>query len=263
MVVLGVVFAVSSIGLASCPSEPKAASSSGVLRIATVNLKAQNAEPEQAAAALAGARPDVLLLQEWTGRNAGRTPFREAGLQLVRSDARRGTHGSALLARPGIVQAARVVSPPWSGPCAMPLMTARLRSGGASIGLIGAHGPPPVAGCQDSRAPYLRALATLVSDGRAARSVGVIPRGTPLVVAGDLNALGWEAPLRSLTERGLTDGFDAGSWRLGPTWTPHPWLPALAAIDYLLMPAEWQAQGAWTVAVPGSDHRAVVVDVSP
>jgi endonuclease/exonuclease/phosphatase (EEP) superfamily protein YafD len=119
-----------------------------------------------------------------------------------------------------------------------------------------------VAACRASRAPYLRALAALVQDGRTSRAVGAVAAGTPVLLAGDLNALRWEGPIRALAGRGLADAFRAGSWRLGPTWSPHPWSPALARIDYVWMPEGASAEGAWALAVPGSDHRAVVADVA-
>jgi endonuclease/exonuclease/phosphatase (EEP) superfamily protein YafD len=119
-----------------------------------------------------------------------------------------------------------------------------------------------VAACRASRAPYLRALAALVQDGRTSRAVGAVAAGTPVLLAGDLNALRWEGSIRTLAGRGLADAFRAGSWRLGPTWSPHPWSPALARIDYVWMPEGASAEGAWALAVPGSDHRAVVADVA-
>jgi endonuclease/exonuclease/phosphatase (EEP) superfamily protein YafD len=230
-----------------------------VLRVGTANLSAQNAHPREASRVLAEVNADVLLLQEWTGQNLPPSAFPQSELQVVLSDARRGTHGAALLAKPSIVEAARVVSPPWDGPCAMPIVTARIRVGNEVAGLLGVHGPPPVPACWSSRDPYLQSVSDLVENGRTAQRLGVLPPGLPALLLGDLNALGWE--LGVLHESGLSDAFDRGSWRLGPTWTPHAWLPALARIDHLWVPTRRPIDGAWTVALPGSDHRALLADL--
>lgn len=160
------------------------------------------------------------------------------------------------------LMAARIVPAPWRGPCAMSLVTARLKIGDRRVGLIAAHTPPPAPACWSSRRPFLQGLARLVKDGRAVRSVGTASQGLPLVVAGDLNSLGWEGPLRQLAWLGLTDAFDEGTWRLGPTWSPTRWLPAFLPIDDLWSPQDMPIRGAWTLHVPGSDHRAVIADLS-
>jgi hypothetical protein len=36
----------------------------------------------------------------------------------------------------------------------------------------------------------------------------------------------------------------------------------LVRIDYVLHDGTWAARGAWTQALPGSDHRAVIADVA-
>ncbi len=248
--------------LCSRPSVPRKASAEDTVRVGAINLGYQNTQPDPAGRALAHALADVILLQEWTGRNISPTRLTEADLRVVLSDGRDGTHGSALLARPNLVQAASTAQPPWTGNCVTPLLTVRLDIEGRKIGIVGVHGPPPVLNCRRSRKPYLRAIARLVENGRLRESVGVIPAGTPVLLVGDLNALGWEEPLRSMDDRGLTDAFDAGSWRLGPTWSPGWWSPSLVAIDYLWMPQEACARKAWTLSVLGSDHRAVVADIS-
>lgn len=261
-VFLGVGAFLIALWLSSRPSIPSEKSADEVVRIGTVNLGYQNAEPDAAAKALSQARADVLILQEWTGRNLSLARLRETGLKLLLSDERSGSHGSALLARSNLVLASRIATPPWKGNCAMPLLSTQLRIGTKTVGLIAAHGPPPVSACRASRKPYLRAIVHLINNGRLNQSVGVIPKGMPVILAGDLNALAWEEPLRSLSDRGLVNAFDAGSWRLGPTWSPTWWSPALVTIDHIWMPMEATSNAAWTLRVPGSDHRSVLADIS-
>jgi endonuclease/exonuclease/phosphatase (EEP) superfamily protein YafD len=261
-VFLGVGAFLIALWLSSRPSIPSEKSADEVVRIGTVNLGYQNAEPDAAAKALSQARADVLILQEWTGRNLSLARLRETGLKLLLSDERSGSHGSALLARSNLVLASRIATPPWKGNCAMPLLTARLRIGSQSVGIIAAHGPPPIATCSASRKPYLHAIVHRIHNGVLRQPVGVIPKGTSVLLVGDLNALAWEDPLRSMGKRGMADAFEAGSWRLGPTWSPVPWSPALVAIDHIWMPMEATSDAAWTLRVPGSDHRAVLADIS-
>lgn len=251
-----------ALWLSSRPSIPSEKSADGVVRIGTVNLGYRNAEPDAAARALLQARPDVLILQEWTGRNLALTRLQKTGLKPVLSDERNGTHGSALLARSNLVLASRIAPSPWKGNCGMPLLTAQLRIGAKMVGLIAAHGPPPVSACWASRKPYLRSIISLIKNGRLTQSVGVAPKGIPVLLAGDLNALAWEEPLRSISGRGLANAFDSGSWRLGPTWSPTWWSPALVTIDHIWLPTEASSNAAWTLLVPGSDHRAVLADIS-
>lgn len=98
--------------LCSRPSMPRKASAEDTVRVGTINLGYQNTQPGSAGRALAHARADVLLLQEWTGRNISPTRLTEADLRVVLSDGRDGTHGAALLARPNLVQAASTAQPP-------------------------------------------------------------------------------------------------------------------------------------------------------
>ena len=231
-----------------------------VLRMGIANLSATNSHPKLASQVLAKTEVDILLLQEWTGHNVSASALQNAGLQFVLSDARRGTHGAALLATSSIVEAAQVVSPPWDGSCSMPIVTARIRVGEKRVGLLGIHAPPPTPPCWRSREPYLKAISDLIDKGAITQRLGVLRPGLPAILIDDVNALGWE--LDMMHESGLSDAFSKGSWRLGPTWTPHPWLPALARIDHFWAPDRWPIKGTWSVALPGSDHRALLTDLA-
>lgn len=61
---------------------------------------------------------------------------------------------------------------------------------------------------------------------------------------------------------GLTDAAvqSGAGWR--PTFGGSPALPPLIAIDHALVNDQVVAHGFSTFAVPGSDHRGIVVDVS-
>lgn len=236
--------------------------SADAFRVGTVNLSAQNRQPDEVAKALKKVHADLLLLQEWTGQNATLPTLRKARLDVVLSDARRGTHGAALLAKPGIVREAKVSPPPWRGPCAMPLVTALVEIEGKRFGVLGVHGPPPVPGCPDSRVPYLKAVASLVEEGRAAQRFGAVPTGMPILLLGDLNALSVEAPIQRLTSSGLKDASSTGALDYNPTWSPRWWMPRLLPLDYVLVPKSVVVQSAGTASIPGSDHSGLFVDLS-
>lgn len=83
-------------------------------------------------------------------------------------------------------------------------------------------------------------------------------RGEPLIVAGDFNATPDQRPLRRLLDAGLRLGAtDAGAgWQ--PTFDAGlPDLPAFVAIDHALTSADVRVTRYATVALPGSDHRAL------
>ena len=84
-------------------------------------------------------------------------------------------------------------------------------------------------------------------------------RDTPdetLIVAGDFNASFAHPALRRLAS-GLRSGAEAAGPIPWPTWPEEKAIPAFTAIDHIFSrgatPLEWS-----TVAIAGSDHRAVI-----
>jgi endonuclease/exonuclease/phosphatase (EEP) superfamily protein YafD len=91
----------------------------------------------------------------------------------------------------------------------------------------------------------------------------------PDLVVGDLNATVDHAPLRALADAGYRDVGELANEGWQPTWPASDrWavLPGvafpLAQIDHVLVGPRLAALGMHTVAIPGSDHRAVLARVA-
>lgn len=84
----------------------------------------------------------------------------------------------------------------------------------------------------------------------------------PLVVIGDLNTTREGATYRMITEPGLVNAAQQSGAGWQPTFSGSRLLPALIAIDHALVNDQVVANRFSTFAVPGSDHHAIVVDVS-
>jgi len=89
------------------------------------------------------------------------------------------------------------------------------------------------------------------------------------LVLGDFNATEDHAPMRRLAAAGYRDVGELANQGWQPTWPASDrWavLPGiafpLAQIDHVLVGPRLAAIGQHTVAVPGSDHRAVVAEVA-
>ena len=82
------------------------------------------------------------------------------------------------------------------------------------------------------------------------------------ILAGDFNATLDHRELRRLIGRGYHDAAEQAGSGLRMTWptTKSP-LPALVSIDHVLADRRVKVASARTVAVPGSDHRGVLVDL--
>lgn len=106
------------------------------------------------------------------------------------------------------------------------------------------------------------------SDDHAALLAAVRDHAADLVL-GDLNATADHAPLRALADAGYRDVGELANEGWQPTWPASDrWavLPGiafpLAQIDHVLVGPRLAAVDQHTVAIPGSDHRAVVAVVA-
>lgn len=248
-----------------CAQQPVAPDGppAGALRLASANLlHGSGAEPVAVAEALLALDADVLLLLEWTGDNADRQTLVDGGLGLFLDRAHPGTRGVALALSGRVAGAATLLRPGGTGPCAMPGALARVDWNGAEVGVLGVHPPPPVPGCGGATAASLAQVAGLLAEGRVGEGAPVpLPAGAPAVVLGDLNSLPVAPGLASLRGAGLVDGVLAHSWRPAPSWPVLPLGVSLGRIDGVWVPAGSAVVGAGTVPIPGSDHRAVWVDL--
>lgn len=91
----------------------------------------------------------------------------------------------------------------------------------------------------------------------------------PDLVVGDFNATLDHAPMRDLADAGYRDAGELANQGWQPTWPASRTvdvlgvaLPALVQIDHVLVGPGLAALGMRTVALPDSDHRAVVAEVA-
>lgn len=114
--------------------------------------------------------------------------------------------------------------------------------------LFGLHPGPPLEG-QD-----------WVRDHEAIREA--VGDFDPDLMIGDFNATNDHEPMRDLAELGYTDAVQLTNGWIRPTWPADRGLiPALVAIDHVLVSPEWTVSSVETRDLSGTDHRPVVATV--
>lgn len=220
-----------------------AAPGSRTLHIVSANVFEGRASVAELAALIAAETPDVLLLQEADEQFRARLADAGAAADLpyaVEADA------TALWSR-------------W--PLEQPVASAlehRAESVAASVQLadgrpvpiLSLHPWPPL--LPQDVAPWRRLLAGLPGPGP----------GSPLdggIIAGDLNATLDQPELRDVLRRGWKDAAASIGRGLPPTFRSGLWW---GTIDHVLLPPGAQALDYRTLAIRGSDHRALAVTVA-
>lgn len=140
----------------------------------------------------------------------------------------------------------------------MPVVPGRLAMPGAVVDVAGtdvlfqsAHPTPPLLGGVGRWEGELRRLAAL--SGR---------RDGPLVMAGDFNATQDHAAFRRILATGLRDVARLEGRSRTPTWPSRTAPPFGTQIDHVLVSGEFATRDVTFVDLAGSDHRAVLADVS-
>jgi endonuclease/exonuclease/phosphatase (EEP) superfamily protein YafD len=197
-------------------------------------------------AAVGRQRPDIVFVEECeytcdaTLRKALGTDYPHRRAQVAN-----GSRGSVILSRFPLKAAGGV-----PGTMAMPGAVADVR--GHAVRLQLAHPEPPLPG---SVGLWRRELGRL-RDFAARRD------DTPLVLAGDFNASQDHAAFRRILDTGLSDASRLTGDDRTPSW-PARTTPTLGAqIDHVLLSADFSARTARFLDIAGSDHRALVVDVT-
>ena len=261
-VVLAWLCAQASLRPAGPPGDALRLVSANLLHDSNVLVEKQEG-PVAVAEALLELQPDVLLLLEWTGENADRQTLVDAGMGFYLDRPRPGTSGIAVVLSGRVQGAAAVVRDGGRGPCAMPAAAVRVGWSGRTLGVVGVHPPPPLAGCGHATAASLELYAEWLDGGRVGPGAPTpLPPGEPVVLMGDLNTLPVHSRLAALREVGLVDGVLEQTWRPTPSWPSVLGGLALGRIDGVWVPEGSGLSGAGTVAIPSSDHRAVWLDLS-
>ena len=232
-----------------------------VLRIVAANLFYENPGRHELARRLLEVEPDIVAVIECSHQNVALEDFRRLGYRVVHAEQPDAVLGMCLFAKSSILAEAALVPTPVAGPCKIPHLAIRIRHGGGWLSAVVVHAPPPIPSCRETTDATVRAIASWVDKGRLVRDLGPARAGDPVVLLGDFNAIPWSDSIRELKEVGLVDAWSVSHVRPGPTWSPLPWIPSFARIDYVFAPASLAVDGIWTISIPGSDHRGVVTDL--
>jgi endonuclease/exonuclease/phosphatase (EEP) superfamily protein YafD len=221
-----------------------------VLRILTANLRLGRATAGPVVELARRTGADVLFLQELTDDTLAR--LKQAGLDaLLPSELTEpvaaGGRGSSIHARYPLSQGLAV------SPSALAQPAARLDLPcGQSVQLVCVHSLPP-------RPAWSRRA---VGNWRRDLSMLPAPGDVPVILAGDFNATLDHAQFRRLLRLGYADAASRAGNGLAPTWGPPPrGAPGLLAIDHVLVDPRCAVQATSVRRLPGTDHRAVCVEV--
>jgi endonuclease/exonuclease/phosphatase (EEP) superfamily protein YafD len=221
------------------------------VRIVSANLRYGRADAA-AVVGLARQDADILAVQELTPDKADQ--LTAAGIdetlpyRVLR--AREGPAGVGVWSRHPIVPVTDY-DEFWLG-----LITARVRIPGVPAETIvvtthmSAPWPEPIQGWRDD----LTRLATVLSE------IGASSDG-PVIVAGDLNATPDVLAFRRLLRNGYRDAAEQAGAGLTRTHPADILIPPLFAVDHILLRGG-TATSVRTAAVPGSDHRALIADIT-
>ncbi len=215
------------------------------LRVMHFNVLHINPEHQAVREFIAAQEPDVLIVQEydaeWKKELAEVTERYPHATEHVMS----GPGGMGVFSRfplQGVGWSSR--DDGW-----WPFVSCEIDVGGRPLRMVALHPPPPLrAGAARSRNAILREA------GDAAGG------GAPRIAVGDFNCTPWSPHFRDFCERsGLRDA--ALGRGLRRTWFPTA-LPFGIPIDHVLVSEEVAVRSYDTGPALGSDHRAVVVDLS-
>lgn len=220
--------------------------------VMTANLHLGRADPQAVVDAVDRHDVDVLVLEEITPSAVAALDRAGLGRRLVHRV------GAAQIDRDGIMLMSDLpMGPPTEIATSSPAFGVDVTTGRGPVRVLAVHPIAPNNGV----AQWDEDLDTIVAAADA--STG------PTVVAGDFNATLDHPQLRTLMGAGYRDASsDAGpGWR--PTWPSAREarvfgvrLPPLFALDHVFVRGPLEATEAVVVAVPGTDHRALVTRIA-
>ncbi|MER6735241.1 endonuclease/exonuclease/phosphatase family protein [Streptomyces puniciscabiei] len=191
-------------------------------------------------------RPDVVFVEEceFTCQATLETDFATA-YPYRRAVRAAGSHGSLILSRRPLRPTAGV-----PGTMGMPGAVADVR--GHAVRLQLAHPMPPLPG---QVGLWRRELGRL-------RAFAAADPAAPTVLAGDFNATRDHAAFRRILDTGLTDAARLAGADRAASWPARTAAVVGTQIDHVLLSPDFTAAGARFLPVAGSDHRALVVDLT-
>ena len=222
------------------------------ITVMSVNLLAGNHNTGPIIAEVAAARPDVLLLLEYTPHwhAAFRQPL-AADYPYVTHAIRQGSFGMAVYSRLPLAEPVNLELP--LADSGTPQARAVVQVGDRRLAIYAVHLMPPKSARHTIR--QRRELADLVEHLRAEE--------LPVVLCGDFNFTSRSALAAALADLGLTDVHDISGFGRGTTWSVlgrMRYLPGIR-IDHIYVSPELTSLTSRTGVGQGSDHRPVVAEI--
>ncbi|MGY4992200.1 endonuclease/exonuclease/phosphatase family protein [Streptomyces sp. 900105245] len=247
----GLVWGVAVLGLLAWYLEPYGRTTQpagpplAAFRVLTSNVELDRGTPALVPV-IRDRRPDVVFVQECAYRC-------QAALEAAFTDTyphRRavraaGSRGSLILSRFPLTPAAGV-----EGTLGMPGAVADVR--GHAVRLQLAHPAPPLP----------RRLGRWRGELGGLRAYAAAGGDTPTVLAGDFNASQDHAAFRRILDTGLGDAARLDGHDRTPSWPSCTASVIGTQIDHVLVSPDFAATGARFLRVTGTDHRALVVDLT-
>jgi endonuclease/exonuclease/phosphatase (EEP) superfamily protein YafD len=222
-----------------------AATSAVRFRAMLLNVNADFGDPARVTQAIEDAQPDVLVLEEVSGRWQEMLTRLQVRFPHRVVESRDDNFGIALLSKWPLARADVL----YFGDARVPSVFAEVKLEGAVLRVLGTHAVPPGDALRSHwRNQQLAAVAEFARD-----------LSEPVLVLGDLNASPWCSHFRRFVRvSGLRDS--AQGWGVQPTWPagmPWFWIP----IDHCLHSPQLSVVARRVGPNVGSDHYPVMVDV--
>lgn len=225
--------------------DPKPPSTANI-RLLSANLLGSNRDYQAIVNMLQDTHPDLALLVEYDHHHHQQRQAITHGFPFTHFIPQDDNYGLALLSQLPLLAAETL----YLNADRVPVIMAHLELDGHPLTVIGCHPPPPKTQAMTTkRDRLLHALADLASS-----------QPGHVILLGDMNTTSWSYAFRDLLRHSRLHDSRRG-FGVRPTWPTHfPLL--LVPIDHLLHSRGLHVTFHQTIALSGSDHRALLVDLS-
>jgi endonuclease/exonuclease/phosphatase family metal-dependent hydrolase len=237
------------------PSLPGNERGPATYRVLTCNVHRRQLDTAALAACIAETRPDIVALQDWSGRH-GAGLFEDGDWHLRRDD-------ELLLASRFPIQAAEPTTDSAFTPGRGALVRYELDTPIGTIRFFNLHLASPhealnaVLGRERSGGAVLQANSTLRWRQSAAVVQWAREQSGPVLFAGDFNTPP-DSPIYRTYWSQFTDAFGDRGLGWGVTYRTRR---TALRIDHILAGPGWECRRAWVGPAVGSPHRPVIADL--